>query len=139
MKLTNAALMLVPEAALGTVLLLFMTLGGLCLVIGAKRQAIWLIATAIAIPLVTVLVEALFGELFAVMPPALVRVVAWLVLILTYLFILGALMGFLFGEHVWSDAKGHLLADAIKGILRIAVSWPMLVVWGVLAIYLWLK
>ncbi|CAE6510978.1 hypothetical protein NMYAN_300001 [Nitrosomonas nitrosa] len=31
-------------------------------------------------------------------------------------------MGFLFGQHVWNQAKGHLLAEAIIGIFRLVGS-----------------
>jgi len=60
--------------------------------------------------------EAMFNELFAVLPPSLVRIVAWLVLGVVYLVIFGALMSFLFGEKTWENAKGHLLADSIKAV-----------------------
>ena len=138
-RLTNPMLLLVPHEALGGVLLLFLVLGGICRIVGARRASTGLIAMAIAVPLVTVLMEALFNELFAVLPPSLVRIVAWLVMIVVYVVIFGALMSFLFGQRSWEEAKGHLLADSVKGVLRIAVSWPLLLVWVVLAAYLWLK
>ena len=74
---------------------------------------------------------------FAVLPPPLVRIVAWLVLGLVYIIIAGALMSFVFGQRVWDEAKAHVLADAIKGLFRLAFSWPLLLVWAVLAVYLW--
>ena len=132
-------LLLVPHEALGGVLLLFLVLGGICRIVGARRASTGLIAMAIAVPLVTVLMEALFNELFAVLPPSLVRIVAWLVMIVVYVVIFGALMSFLFGQRSWEEAKGQLLANSVKGVLRIAVSWPLLLVWVVLAAYLWLK
>lgn len=138
-RLTNPMLLLVPHEALGGVLLLFLVLGGICRIVGARRASTGLIAMAIAVPLVTVVMEALFNELFAVLPPSLVRIVAWLVMIVVYVVIFGALMIFLFGQRSWDEAKGHLLADSVKGVLRIAVSWPLLLVWVVLAAYLWLK
>ena len=119
--------------------MLFLVLGGICRIVGARRASTGLIAMAIAVPLVTVVMEALFNELFAVLPPSLVRIVAWLVMIVVYVVIFGALMIFLFGQRSWDEAKGHLLADSVKGVLRIAVSWPLLLVWVVLAAYLWLK
>ena len=136
-RLSNPVLLLVPHEALGGVLLLFLVLGGLCRIVGAKTASTGLIATAIAVPFVSVVVEALFNELFAVLPPSLVRIVAWLVLGLVYIIIAGALMSFVFGQRVWDEAKGHLLADAIKGLFRLAFSWPLLLVWAVLAVYLW--
>lgn len=129
--------MLVPHEALGAVLLLFFVLGGICRIVGAKKAATGLIAAAVAIPFVSVVVEALFNELFAVLPPWLVQIVAWLVLVLVYIIILGALMSFVFGQRVWDETKAHLLAGAIKGMLRFAFSWPLLLVWVVLAVYLW--
>ena len=132
-------MMLVPQEALGGVLLLFLVLGGLCMIVGAKKAASGLITTAIAVPIVTVVIEALCNELFALLPPSLVKIVAWLVLIVTYIIIFGALMGFLFGQRAWDEAKGHLIADAIRGILRVTFSWPLLVVWGVLAVYVWVR
>lgn len=138
-RLTNPMLLLVPHEALGGVLLLFLVLGGICRIVGARRASTGLIAMAIAVPLVTVVMEALFNELFAVLPPSLVRIVARLVMIVVYVVIFGALMIFLFGQRSWDEAKGHLLADSVKSVLRIAVSWPLLLVWAVLAAYLWLK
>lgn len=138
-RLTNPMLLLVPHEALGGVLLLFLVLGGICRIVGARRASTGLIAMAIAVPLVTVMMEVLFNELFAVLPPSLVRIVAWLVMIVVYVVIFGALMSFLFGQRSWEEAKGQLLANSVKGVLRIAVSWPLLLVWVVLAAYLWLK
>lgn len=138
-RLSNPILLLVPHEALGAVLILFLVLGGLCRIVGARRASTGLIATAIVVPIATVVVEVLFNELFAVLPPSLVKIVAWLVMGIVYLVIFGTLMNFLFGEEAWGHAKGQLLADSIKGILRIAISWPLLLVWGVLALYLWIK
>ena len=138
-RLSNPILLLVPYEALGAVLILFLVLGGLCMVVGARRAATGLIATAIVIPFATVIIEALFNELFAALPPSLVKVVAWFVMGIVYLVIFGSLMSFLVGEEAWVHAKGQLLADSIKGLLRMAFSWPLLLVWGVLALYLWIK
>ena len=138
-RLGNPILLLVPHEALGAVLTLFLVAGGLCMIVGARRAATGLIAAAIAVPFVSVVVEALFNELFAVMPPWLVQIVAWLVLALVYLIILGAFLSFVFGQRVWDETKSHLIADAIKGLFRLAFSWPMLLVWVALATYLWLR
>jgi len=138
-RLTNPVLLLVPHEALGAMLVLFLVLGGLCRVVGARRASTGLIATAIAIPFATVVVEALFNELFGLLPPSLVTIVAWFVMIIVYLFIFGALMRSIFGEDAWSNAMGQLIANSIQGILRFAFSWPLILVWGVLAFYLWIK
>ena len=135
-RLANPVLLLVPHEALGAVLLLFLVLGGLCRVVGAKKASTGLIFAALAVPIVSVVVEALFNELFAILPPWLVRIVAWLVLVLVYIVIAGALMSLVFGQRVWDEAKSHLLADAIKGLLKLAFSWPLVPVWAVLIMYL---
>ena len=135
-RLTNPVLLLVPHEALGAVLLLFLVLGGLCRVVGAKKASTGLLLAALAVPIVSVVVEALFNELFAILPPWLVRIVAWLVLVLVYIVIAGALMSLVFGQRVWDEAKAHLLADAIKGLLRLTFSWPLVPVWSVLIMYL---
>lgn len=138
-RLTNPILLLVPHEALGAVLVLFLILGGMCRIVGARRASTILIATAIAVPFVTVVIEAIFNELFAILPPSLVKPAAWFVIAVVYIIIFGALMSSLFGERTWEHAKGQLLADSIQGLLRIALSWPLLLVWGVLALYFWIK
>ena len=47
-------------------------------------------------------------------------------------------------ESLWNSTRFPSMLkvfsdNAIKGILRIAVSVPLLVLWGVLGIYLWLR
>lgn len=138
-RLANPVLMLVPHDALGGVLLLFIVLGGICRILGATKASTALIATAIAVPFVTVLVEVLFNQLFVVLPPSLVQIVAWLVLALVYLAICGALMSLVFGESVWTEAKGHILATVLMSIFRLAFSWPMLLVWAAGGVYVWWK
>ena len=138
-RVTNPALVLVPHEALGAVLVLFLVLGGLCMVVGLRRAAKGLIITASATPFISVAVEALFNEFFAALPVELIRPVAWLVLAIAYLFVGGMLMSLVFGERVWTEAKAHLLADAVRGLFRLAFSWPLLLVWTALAIFLWLR
>ena len=108
------------------------------MIVGAKKAASGLIATALAVPFVNVAAEVVFAGLFAYMPPWMVQAVAWLVLIVVYVALFAGLMSLIFGQRVWDEAKGHLLADAIKSLVRLAVSWPMLVLWLCFAAYLWL-
>ena len=130
--------MLVPHELLGIVLLLFLTTGGLCMIVGAKKAASGLVATAVAVPFVSVMVEALMAGLFDYMPAWMVQATAWLVLILIYVAIFAALMSLIFGQRAWDEAKGHLLADAIKGLARVAFSWPMMLFWlGLAAFIAW--
>jgi hypothetical protein len=136
-RLTNPTLVLIPHEALGAVLVLFLVLGGICMVVGLRRAATVLVFTAIATPFISVMVEALFNEFFAALPPGLVTPIAYLVLAITYLVVGGMLMGALFGERVWTETKAQLLADAIRGLFRLAFSRVMLVVWVIAAAYLW--
>ena len=138
-RLTNPVLMLVPHELLGGFLLIFLVMGGICRIVGAKQASTSLIVTAIAIPFVTVVVEALFNELFAVLPLWLVKIVAWLVLVTVYLCIFGALMTLLLGQRVWGETKSHLLVGTIKAAIRIVFSWPLLLLFGGIAVYLSLK
>jgi hypothetical protein len=84
-----------------------------------------------------VIVEALFNDLFAIIPVQYAQLVVWLVLGTIYLLIFGGLISFLFGRHAWNEAKGNLLADAIKGVLRLMFSWQFLFLWIGLGIFFW--
>lgn len=134
----NPTLMLIPAELLGQVLAIFLVLGGICMVVGAKKASIGLITIAIALPFISVIVQALFNDLFAIIPPQHVQWVALLLQGIIFVIILGGLMSFLFGQHVWNQAKGHLLAEAIIGVFRLAFSWQfiMLLV-GVGILFLW--
>ncbi|MEQ1790258.1 MAG: hypothetical protein ABL857_07430 [Rickettsiales bacterium] len=134
----NPTIMLIPHEMLGQILALFLVLGGICMVVGARKAATGLISIAIALPFITVVVEAFFNEFFAILPPQFTQLFAWLVLGLVYLLIFGTLMSFLFGQRVWDQAKGQLLADAIRGVLRLVISAPLLITCVVgLVAFLW--
>jgi hypothetical protein len=108
------------------------------MVVGAKKASIGLITIAIALPFISVIVQALFNDLFAIMPPQYVQWVAWLLQGIIFVIILGGLMSFLFGQHVWNQAKGHLLAEAIIGVFRLAFSWQFLMLLiGLGILFLW--
>ncbi|SER40719.1 hypothetical protein SAMN05421690_102438 [Nitrosomonas sp. Nm51] len=137
-RAVTPTLMLIPAEMLGQILVLFLVLGGICMVVGAKRASSALITTAIALPFITVIVEALFNDLFAIIPAQHVQLVAWLLQGIIYFIIFGGLMGFLFGQYVWNQAKGHLLAEAIIGIFRLAFSWKFLMpLIGLSILFLW--
>ncbi|MEQ1778973.1 MAG: hypothetical protein ABL863_10575 [Nitrosomonas sp.] len=134
----NPTLMLIPAELLGQVLALFLVLGGICMVVGARKAATGLITTAIALPFISVIVQALFNDLFAIMPPQYVQWVAWLVQGIIFVIILGGLMSFLFGQPVWNQAKGHLLAEAIIGVFRLVFSWQfVMLLIGLGILFMW--
>ena len=108
------------------------------MIVGAKKAASSLLLVGISLPFVLVLIEAIFNDFFAMLPPDYVKPVSWLIMGATYLLMFGLLMKSLFGEKTWDQAKGELLADAIKGLFKLAFSKPMLIAWGVLGVYFWL-
>lgn len=138
-RITEPLLLLVPDELIGSVLVLLIMLGGFCMMLGAKKTAMALIIMAISFPFISVLVEMVFSEFFAMLPEAYIKPASWLVVGICYLMMFGVLMKTFFGEKAWDQAKGELLADAIKWLLRKAFSLPMLIVWVGLVGYLWLK
>jgi hypothetical protein len=136
-RVASPVLMLIPMEALGMLMAVMLVTGGLCMVIGARKAAGGLVTGAIALPFITLIMEVAFNELFAMLPDALVRPVAWLILGIIYLLAFGMGMRFMFGSRAWNGAKERLLADAIAGALRFAFSWPLLLVWLALGTYLW--
>ena len=137
--LGNIAFALVPAEALGAMCALLLVAGGLLLIVGAQHAGRSLIGLGIALPFVTVLAEILFNELFAVLPHWLVRLISWAFLILMYALLFGAAMGALFGQRSWEQAKGHFIADSMRGVFRMAVSPLALAVWAMLGLYVWLR
>lgn len=137
-RLAHPMLHLVPHELLGGVLSLLLVLGGLCMMVGARKLSTALIVTAITTPFISVLIEAVFNQLLAILPPTLVHVLAWCALGILYLLMFGALMGFLFGQGTWENAKGNLLAGAISRLAGIIFTWPILAVFGVVVAYFWL-
>lgn len=135
-RVTNPLLMIMPEAALWPLLTLMMMAGGLLMVVGARRAGIVLFVTAIAIPIITLFVELLLDSVFSAMPDSLVQPVAWLITAICYGMTAMALITLLFGQRAVDDAKGRLLADAVKGAFRLMFRWQIMLVWGGVLLYL---
>jgi hypothetical protein len=131
--------MFLPEDAIVPMLVLLLTIGGLCIVVGARRVGFGLVATAVTFPLISALVEALFNDFFASLPAQLITPVAWAIMLIAYLLAFGAIMVFVLGEKGWSRTKSNLATDAIEGVFRLAFSWPLLICWGLLGTYLWFR
>ena len=103
---------------------------------GAKSTSNGFLGNAIALPLINVVVEIFFNELFAALPPALVRLAAWLILIVVYLVAFGALMTLIFGNRTWERTKSNLLTHAIEAIFRRFFSWQIVIVVVIIVAYL---
>jgi Na+/phosphate symporter len=138
-RINEPLLYLVPDELIGIVLVLLIMLGGFCMMVGAKKTAMTLIIMAISFPIISTFIEIIFSDLFAMLPEAYIKPASWIVMGVCYLMMFGVLMRTFFGEKAWDQAKGELLADAIKWLLRKALSLPMLIVWVGFVGYLWLK
>jgi hypothetical protein len=128
-RISNPLLMLIPEQALGPLLLLMLVGGGLLITVGARRAGGALVTLAIAIPFITVVVEALFNDLFAALPEGLVQPVAWLIMLVFYAVLGFMLLKLVVGQKAIDQAKGQLIADATKGLLKLMFRLPVMLLW----------
>ena len=128
-RFINPWLMLMPAEAMGPTLVLMIMVGGRMVMVGARRAGLALVYTAIALPFITVVVEALMNEVFAAVPAGLVRPLAWGMMGIANLTLAGMLMVMLFGQKISSGVLTVLLADAIKGLLRLLFWWPLMLLW----------
>jgi hypothetical protein len=134
-RITNPLLMVVPAELLGSLVFAMIVIGGLMLVVGARQRGLALVGLAIAIPIISVIVEALMNDVFTMVPDSLVLPVAWLIMGVAYLMLLAAFVKMVFGEKAVDHAKGELLASAIKGVLRVIFWWPVMLTWMALVAY----
>ncbi|MBK6744830.1 MAG: hypothetical protein IPG66_18495 [Hydrogenophilales bacterium] len=137
--MTELVMLFFPSELIAYASVLAIMVGGACMIVGARKAAMSLIIFGISLPFVVALTEAVFNDFFAMLPEAYIKPVSWLIMGVTYLLMFGVLMKSLFGEKAWDQAKGELLADAIKGLFKLAFSKPLLIVWGVLGLYFWLS
>ena len=136
-RVADPLLMLIPEAAMGPVILFLFIAGGLALIVGARRAGKALIITAIALPIMSFLFERLMDILFANLPDALVLPVAWATMVATGLMVVWAIIRLIFGQEAITEAKGHLLADAVRAILRRLFTKQALILSILVGFYFW--
>lgn len=115
---SSLLLMVVPESILGPMLVLLIMAGGIAIVLSFRRQGVALVLTAISFPIVAVMIEALMNELFAGAPAWLIIPASILLLLILFLGICWTLIKMVFGQRAVDEAKGHLLADALRWCLR---------------------
>ena len=128
-RFINPWLMLMPAEAMGPALVLMIMVGGMMVVVGARRAGLALVYTAIALPFITVVAEILMNEVFTAVPDGLVQPLAWGMMGIAYLTLAGMLMVMLFGQKTSGGVLTILLADAIKGLLRLLFWWPLMLLW----------
>lgn len=139
-RVTNPLMMVLPEEAMGTVLALMIVGGGLLIVVGARKTGGSLVGLAIAMPFISVAIEALMNEFFYALPEGLVQPVAFFIMVLVYAALGYALLKVLLGQEAIDQAKGQLLADAVKGLLRLMFRWPVMLLWvPALAYFTWVS
>lgn len=127
--------MVVPPELLGLLVAAMLVAGGLMTVVGARQRGLALVGVAIAIPFISVVVEALMNDVFTMVPDALVLPLAWLIMGVAYLMLLAAFVKMVVGQRAIEHAKGELLASALKGLLRLLFRWPVMLVWMSLLAY----
>lgn len=126
---TNILFLLIPEELVGTLLLFMLVAGGLAFIVGARRIGKALVISAIAFPFISVVVSALMNDFFASLPPDLVMPIALLVMVALYIAIGWMIIKAIFGQKAVDHAKGELLADGAKALIRLSFSK-----WGLLAL-----
>lgn len=119
---SNILFLLVPEELVGTLLLFMLVAGGFAFIIDARRVGKALVISAIAFPFISVIVSALFNDFFAALPPGLVVPVAFLIMAILYIAIGWMIIKGIFGQRAVDHAKGELLADGVRFVLRSAFS-----------------
>lgn len=115
---TNLFLLLLPPELLGLLTVALIIAGGFMVMIGARRKGTALVVTGMSLPLVLILVEALMNDLFTALPEWLVMPVSVAITTIIYLLVGWAFVKLVFGQRAIDEAKGHLLADAARWVLR---------------------
>lgn len=126
-RITNPLIMVLPEESLGLMIAGMLVVGGLLIAAGARRPGTALVVGAIAIPFVSVLVEAVLNDFFELLPPGLVQPIASMIMLWVYIAIAMAMVRLVFGDKAVEEAKGILLADAAKQIFKFLFWWPVLI------------
>lgn len=135
-RFANPILMIIPAELMGLLVLGMLVCGGLAIMVGARKLGKKLVIGAIALPFIMVLVEALMSDLFAAMPEVLVMPVAFMITVLVWIMLAWAVMQLVFGQNALDNARGILLADAIRAGVRPVLSRPLVVIGALVVAYL---
>lgn len=135
----NLLLLFLPPEMLGLLSVVLIVSGGILIMLSARRQGTALVLTGISLPLITVLIEALMNDLFMALPDRLVMPMAIALQIIIYITIGWSLLKSIVGQRAIDEAKGHLLADAVKWLLRRSFSRYGVMVLGSVLVLSWLS
>lgn len=134
-RFTNPILMIMPAEMLGLLIIGMLVGGGLAMTVGARKLGKSLVIGAIALPFIMLLVEALMNDLFAIMPDFMIMPVAFLITVLAWLMLAWALLRLMVGQAALDNARGALLADGIKAVMRPLLSRPLILIGGLFLVY----
>lgn len=135
-RFANPILMIIPAEMMGLLVTGMLICGGLAIVIGARKLGSKLVIGAIALPFIMLLIEALMDDLFAAMPDFLIMPLSFLITILVWILLGWAMLRLMFGQAVLDNARGILLADAIRAGARPVLSRPLVLIGCLLVAYL---
>lgn len=114
--------LLIPEELVGTLLLFMLLGGGFAIMAGARRLGKTLIISAIAFPIISVVIFALLNDFFAAIPPGLVAPIAFVLMATLYLGVGWMIIKAIFGQKAVDHAKGEILADGARAGFRLLFS-----------------
>lgn len=134
-RFTNPILMIMPAEMLGLLIIGMLVCGGLAVTVGARKLGKSLVIGAIALPFIMLLVEVLMNDLFAIMPDFMIMPVAFLITVLAWLMLAWALLRLMVGQAALDNARGALLADGIKAVMRPLLSRPLILISGLFLAY----
>ena len=135
---TNLLLLLLPPELLIPFVTLMVMVGGLLIAVGARQKGAALVIAGVSLPIVMVIVEVLMTEFFMALPEELVTPVATAIMILLYAIIGWSLFKWVVGQKAIDEAKGQLLADAVKWLLRRVFSVTGMTVVAVVGFAAWM-
>jgi hypothetical protein len=125
---TNLLFMFMPEKYVGVMLLAMIVAGGFCYIVGLRQQGQTLVMTAIAFPIITVIISALMNDSFAIMPEWMVTPVAFLIMAVIYLAVAWIIVKAVLGQRVIDHIKAELVLGAIRSGTRLMFSKVGLVI-----------
>lgn len=135
-RFANTFLMIIPAGLLDLLVIGMLICGGVAMVVGARRLGGKLVLSAIALPFFMLLIEAIMDDVFAAMPDFLVMPVAFLITVVFWLMFGWAVLRVMFGQAVLDNARGILLADAIRAGAHPLLSRPLVLIGGLFLAYL---
>ena len=128
-------MMIIPEEYFGLLVFGMLVAGGLAITVGARKTGGALVTAALALPIVSVIVQAIVNDLFSFLPDGLVMPVAVLLMVICYAFVIIAILKALVGQRAWDGAKERLLADFIKWSVKKLFSRTGMALVGVFALW----